>query len=60
MIDEFIHYYNHKRIQGTLDYQTPNQYMLWLVKRQTHGLVFLLNIVADQFLEPWKPVKCFP
>jgi len=26
VIDEFIHYYNHKRIQGTLDYQTPNQY----------------------------------
>ena len=27
VIDEFIHYYNHKRIQGTLDYQTPSQYV---------------------------------
>ncbi len=26
VIDDFIHYYNYKRVQGTLDYRTPAQY----------------------------------
>jgi putative transposase len=26
LIHTYIHYYNHKRIQGVLDYRTPSQY----------------------------------
>jgi transposase InsO family protein len=28
IIHEYIHYYNHERIQGVLDYKTPKQYSM--------------------------------
>ena len=54
IIHEYIYYYNHKRIQGVLEYKTPTQYAKasW-----NYPIIFSSCHLDILFLESWKVVK---